>query len=278
MADAPYQKTFRDQDGMYFHAEIPALAHIGARFDELLDASIDELVAGDEPPTTVMLRDLEGQVPQNQKIADKLEQMKQQAAATLQQMIDSKRGSKDQASQVGLDALSVMLGKLTSLGELTPPPDDLTGAHPKEQKADNDEASHTGGPLKFKCGYGQKISQAQIDLFNQFVDGQQTLRSEIEAALRELHDRPGFPREEVQNSRFSNEADAALQCFRICDIELDSAQKRIVINLESTIGHFDEHGCAILVSDGKVTRYGQMEEVFGEDDFDYDEDEEEDDE
>jgi hypothetical protein len=74
-------------------------------------------------------------------------------------------------------------------------------------------------------------------------------------------------------------SDIPLQCFRIDGITLEPAKKgRIVLDLESHFGHFDEHGCYILVRDGKIERYGEWDEVpvgeedgdddFGDDDFD----------
>jgi hypothetical protein len=41
MPAAPYNETFRQRGDLCFHADIPALAHIGARFDELTDGWID---------------------------------------------------------------------------------------------------------------------------------------------------------------------------------------------------------------------------------------------
>lgn len=277
MADAPYNKVFQDQDGLFFHAEIPALAHIGLRFEELVDASLSELIPSDDPPTTVMLRDLSAklsQSPQVQKIADNLETIKQQASETLQQLIKSKQSGDDELSEVGLDTLNSMLEHLNGFSGFAPRPENAPENDPEELASVAEESKLPAGLVKFNCGMRKKVSQAQIDLFHQFVDSQENLRLEIEAALRDMHDRMRDPQAGTGNrARFPddpNDTDTPLQCFQIVSIDIDASSKRIVINLDTLFAHYEEHGCSILIQDGRVIRYGEWEEVFGEEDFDTD--------
>jgi hypothetical protein len=131
------------------------------------------------------------------------------------------------------------------------------------------------GQLLFRCGRRKKITKAQIRLFQELVDYQERLRSQIDAALRDMHRRMqgpkpfSWPGDRVLFPDDPDATDTPLQCFRIEHVSLRPERgRRIVLGLDTLFGHFEEHGCSMLIRNGTVERYGTWDDVFGDEDAD----------
>lgn len=127
------------------------------------------------------------------------------------------------------------------------------------------------GQLLFNCGKRDRVSDPQIDLFQQFVDRQDALRPQVEQALREMHRwmHPGkpfsWPGDQLLFPDNPDVTDVPLQCFRIQEVSLDSNHSgNILLILDSHFGHFDEHGCYLRIRDGVVDRYGTWDDVLSD--------------
>lgn len=150
-----------------------------------------------------------------------------------------------------------------ALGEFDDGDDELAGDA-------GDSATLPAGHFRFTCGKRKQVSPQQVALFNQLVANQESLRPQIETALRELHRRMAEgdpmrdPSERVLFPENSDQSDVPLQCFRITGISLDGEDGRAVLSFDTPFGHFEEHGCSLAIQDGKVDRYGTWDEVFGD--------------
>lgn len=127
------------------------------------------------------------------------------------------------------------------------------------------------GQFLFRCGDREKVTPKQIDQFEQFMAAQETLRPKIEKALRKMHDQMDpmgqftFPGERVFFPAEPDSSDIPLQCFRVEKIELSGKKGgSVVIDFDSQFGHYDEHGCLILIRDGKLEGSGTFDDVYEE--------------
>lgn len=127
------------------------------------------------------------------------------------------------------------------------------------------------GHFLFRCGRRERITQSQIRLFNELLLQQPGLRLEVEAALRQMHGwmqgtKPdSWPGDRILFPDDPGTTDTPLQCFRIEHVSLDPQPGGgVVLGLDTLFGHFDEHGCCILIRDGAVKRYGTWDDVFGD--------------
>ncbi len=127
------------------------------------------------------------------------------------------------------------------------------------------------GQFLFRCGDREKVTPKQIDQFEQFMAAQETLRPKIEKALRKMHDQMDpmgqytFPGERVFFPAEPDSSDIPLQCFRVEKIELSGKKGgSVVIDFDSQFGHYDEHGCLILIRDGKLEGSGTFDDVYQE--------------
>jgi hypothetical protein len=152
------------------------------------------------------------------------------------------------------------LAKLLSLGRAR----EMKGPKPADLQP---------GQLMFNCGVQDAPADEQIALYHQFIDKQKSLGPEIESALRQMHSlmRPPKPFSDPSDAiLFPDDAersDVALQCFRISAVDLDPRRGgRIVLSLETLFGHYEEHGCHIVIRNGKVEKFGTWDEVLNEGD------------
>jgi hypothetical protein len=143
-----------------------------------------------------------------------------------------------------------------------------------DHEVKQDAATTPPGQLLFSCGRCETINAEQIVLYQQFVDRQETLRPAIERALREMHRwmQPAtpfsWPGDRVLFPENPNESDIPLHCFRIQQVGLlPKPGGCIVLDLDSQFGHFDEHGCSLLIRNGRLERYGTWDDVFGDGEF-----------
>jgi hypothetical protein len=124
------------------------------------------------------------------------------------------------------------------------------------------------GQFLFRCGDREKLTDTQIAQYEQFMAAQEKLRPKIEKAIRQMHhqmnpmgqftlagDRVLFPEN-------SDSSDVPLHCFRVERITLSGKEGAVVIDLDSHFGHYDEHGCLILIRDGKLQGSGTFDDVF----------------
>lgn len=131
----------------------------------------------------------------------------------------------------------------------------------------------SSGELLFRCGRRNTITQSQIRSFQELLRIQEGLRTAIEAALREMHrwmQRPkpfSWPGDHILFPDDPDVTDTPLQCFRIEHVSLEPGG-RVVLGLDTLFGHFEEHGCSILIRNGTVERYGTWDDVFGDEDPD----------
>ena len=71
-------------------------------------------------------------------------------------------------------------------------------------------------------------------------------------------DRLLFPDEPAQS-------DVPLNCFHIDRVTLQPDDGTVLLSLDSHFGHFDEHGCLVLIRGGQVERFGTWDEVLADD-------------
>jgi hypothetical protein len=148
-------------------------------------------------------------------------------------------------------------------------------AESQEEPADEDEPQGEPpvaepGQWRFRCGSRKAVTPAQVRLFEELMERQEQLRPQIEAALREMHgwmggpgahNRPG---DRVLFPENPDATDVPLNCFSVRQASLDKGQ--VVLTFDSLFGHFDEHGCGIIIRNGKVDRYGTWDDMYGDED------------
>lgn len=134
--------------------------------------------------------------------------------------------------------------------------------------ADHDFPQAAPGEFLFRCGDREKPTPKQVAQFEAFLAAQEQLRPEIEKALRDMHKwmDPGgrFPiaGDRVFFPENPDDSDVPLQCFKVTAITLSGKKGgSVVIDFDTPFGHFDEHGCMIVIRNGKLVRYGTFDDV-----------------
>jgi hypothetical protein len=122
------------------------------------------------------------------------------------------------------------------------------------------------GQFRFETARGKEFTQRQKELFDWLAANQAQVAKEVKGTLATMFEQmaEGVDREDPTERVLCPESaspDTALDRFRISAFILDRTDRRIGLQLESLFYHYDEHGCAILVEDGKVTDYGEWDAI-----------------
>jgi hypothetical protein len=147
---------------------------------------------------------------------------------------------------------------------------------PDEDEPDGEPPVAGPGQWRFRCGKQKAVTPAQVRQFEEMLQHQEGLRPQVEAALREMHGWMGSPGphnragDRVLFPDNAEATDVPLNCFSVRQVSLEKDE--IVVTFDSLFGHFEEHGCGIIVRDGKVDRFGTWDELYeGEDPSAYEE-------
>ncbi|HVW37563.1 MAG TPA: hypothetical protein VHB99_09660 [Pirellulales bacterium] len=118
------------------------------------------------------------------------------------------------------------------------------------------------GRYRFDCGDRARPTEHQKVLFDRMEGGQTQVFQEVAKALREFYllcrGHCGEPIDLYDQILFpgGGSEDVSLDCFRIQSFLLHPSAEQIGLTFDSLFDWCEEHGCAVLVSDGKVGEYG----------------------
>jgi hypothetical protein len=155
--------------------------------------------------------------------------------------------------------------------------DDADGEQVDEQAHDeqSEDFDLPAGQWVFSCGSAKQVTPQHVQLYENFLKNQARLRPQIEAALREMHQQmhPGlpfsWPGDRVLFPEHPENSDVPLQCFAVARATLQPKDGTVLLALESHFGHYDEHGCYLLIKGDKLERYGTWDEVCQDVDEDW---------
>lgn len=124
------------------------------------------------------------------------------------------------------------------------------------------------GQYKFDCGHRAQPSENQNALFDRLETNQTDVFREVAGALREFYATyrsqcfdPTDPYEQVLFP-VDDSGDVPLDRFRIEEFLLYPSADQIGLAFESLVDWSDEHGCALLVSNGKLVEGGSRDILF----------------
>jgi len=285
MSSAPYEETFQHQGDLCFLAEVPALAHIGERFDQIDEEWLEYTASDEELERWRQFAARVGELMEQAKRGEApdwatIETQLQESGDCLSQAIQRVAGPIHEYFETGQMPLPEYLEWILQ-GAETMWSFSGGGLDTDAFEARCDRLTARLAEAGYETESDRRMREEEperyefLAMFRQFIDRQDELRPQIEASLRAMHrwmdegDPVRLPSDRVLFPENADATDVPLQCFQIHQAYLDPEHEgRIVLELDSQFGHFEEHGCCISIRDGAVESYGTWDDVSGDEEFD----------
>ena len=119
---------------------------------------------------------------------------------------------------------------------------------------------------RVECGETDSVSDGQRRLFDWLLANQDHVVDEIKPAVVDLFNetlkwRAGhFPQDRVLFPADATDEEK-LDRFVVKHFALDPKGERLLIELDSLDGWYDEHGCSIVLRDGRLAKWGSWDDI-----------------
>ena len=119
---------------------------------------------------------------------------------------------------------------------------------------------------RVECGETDSVTDGQKRLFDWLLANQDRVVDEMKPAVVDLFQetlkwRPGhFPHDRVLFPADATDEEK-LDRFLIKHFVLDPKGERLLIELESLDAWYDEHGCSIVLRNGRLAKWGSWDDI-----------------
>lgn len=279
MSLQPYQTVQKQGDSLVFSAEVPAFAPIGLRYAEVEDARISfaypqELIDYWTQYVDAVQRatadSLAGKCSWQEIAAEMSQKYPKEFPPSLDRLPSrilqnrvTAEGWKDYLEWLAQNARFFLQSKLVYAPQ-------SGWRNPRYVDKVRSERAKLlpAGEYNFNCGDRAAPTVNQKALFDRLETNQADVFQDVAGALRGLYATfrgqcfdPTDPFEQILFPT-DDSGDVPLDRFRIEAFHLHPSADHIGLRFESLIDWSDEHGCALLISDGKVVAGGGDDVLF----------------
>ncbi len=275
MESRPYHRAARQHGSLAFEAELPAFITIGRGYAAVEDAHldfaysreyIDEWTDYVDAVQQATREALDGGRPWPEIVAEMCARFPEQFPQSLDRvptyMLKSREspdGHRTYLEWIAQNARILLNSKLIyAPGDLKTGPRSTAYAQNVRQKR---AQLLPPGRFRFECGEVDEPNDHQKALFDRLESDQAAIFQEVAGGLRALYQQQaGFldrtdPYHQVIFP-LDNSGDVPLDRFRIQSFLLHESADLIGVTFDSLLEWCDEHGCAVLVSEGRVNEFG----------------------